>query len=142
MDAAALAQVVLAAAAGTRGPGALSVLARYERWRKTRVALIAPPSTFDRLLAHVPARCRVAQRGLSWVNRSRSCGAFFIRRALGMSGDCRRRRAGRIVQGAALWRHHLPAPSGVTATGSGPPPRAHEAFPTSAMAWVVKVTGR
>jgi hypothetical protein len=29
----------------------------------------------------------VAQRGLSWVNRSQELRRFFIRRALGMSGE-------------------------------------------------------
>jgi hypothetical protein len=43
---------------------------------------------FDRLLAHgAGPLARVAQRGLSWVNRSQELRRFFIYRALGMSGE-------------------------------------------------------
>jgi 2-octaprenylphenol hydroxylase len=89
MDAAALAQLVLAAAAEREDPGALSVLRAYERWRKSEVALMSTAiEAFDRLLAHGSGPvARVAQRGLSWVNRSQELRRFFIRRALGMSGE-------------------------------------------------------
>src|SRR5207244_9894743 len=53
MDAAALAQLVLAGAAEREDPGALSVLRAYERWRKSEVALMSTAiEAFDRLLAH------------------------------------------------------------------------------------------
>jgi 2-octaprenylphenol hydroxylase len=70
-------------------PGALSVLRAYERWRKSEVALMSTAiDAFDRLLAHGSGPlARVAQRGLSWVNRSQELRRFFIRRALGMSGE-------------------------------------------------------
>src|SRR6266403_1444138 len=89
MDAAALAQLVLAAAAEREDPGALSVLRAYERWRKSEVALMSTAiEAFDRLLAHGSGPvARVAQRGLTWVNRSQELRRFFIRRALGMSGE-------------------------------------------------------
>jgi len=89
MDAAALAQLVLAAAAEREDPGALSVLRAYERWRKSEVALMSTAiEAFDRLLAHGSGPvARVAQRGLSWVNRSQELRRLFIRRALGMSGE-------------------------------------------------------
>jgi 2-octaprenylphenol hydroxylase len=89
MDAAALAQLVLAAAAEREDPGALGVLRAYERWRKSEVALMSTAiEAFDRLLAHGSGPvARVAQRGLSWVNRSQELRRFFIRRALGMSGE-------------------------------------------------------
>ncbi len=89
MDAAALAQLVLAAAAEREDPGALSVLRAYERWRKSEVALMSTAiEAFDRLLAHGSGPvARVAQRGLAWVNRSQELRRFFIRRALGMSGE-------------------------------------------------------
>jgi len=89
MDAAALAQLVLAAAGEREDPGALSVLRAYERWRKSEVALMSTAiDAFDRLLAHGSGPlARVAQRGLSWVNRSQELRRFFIRRALGMSGE-------------------------------------------------------
>ena len=89
MDAAALAQLVLAAAGEREDPGALGVLRAYERWRKSEVALMSTAiDAFDRLLAHGSGPlARVAQRGLSWVNRSQELRRFFIRRALGMSGE-------------------------------------------------------
>jgi len=89
MDAAALAQLVLAAAAEREDPGALGVLRAYERWRKSEVALMSTAiEAFDRLLAHGSGPlARVAQRGLAWVNRSQELRRFFIRRALGMSGE-------------------------------------------------------
>ena len=89
MDAAALAQLVLAAAGEREDPGALSVLRAYERWRKSEVALIGTAiEAFDRLLAHGQGPiARLAQHGLAWVNRSEELRRFFIRRALGMSGE-------------------------------------------------------
>ncbi|HXO16393.1 MAG TPA: FAD-dependent monooxygenase [Steroidobacteraceae bacterium] len=89
MDAAALAQLVLAAAGQREDPGALGVLRAYERWRKSEVALMSTAiDSFDRLLAHGSGPlARVAQRGLSWVNRSQELRRLFIRRALGMSGE-------------------------------------------------------
>ena len=89
MDAAALAQLVLAAAGRREDPGALGVLRAYERWRKSEVALMSTAiDAFDRLLAHGSGPiARVAQRGLSWVNRSQELRRLFIRRALGLSGE-------------------------------------------------------
>src|SRR6202140_5370649 len=86
VDAAALAQLVLAAAGQREDPGALGVLRAYERWRKSEVALMSTAiDAFDRLLAHgLGPLARGAQRGLSWVNRSQELRRFFIRRALGM----------------------------------------------------------
>ncbi|GAC1454903.1 MAG: FAD-dependent 2-octaprenylphenol hydroxylase [Steroidobacteraceae bacterium] len=89
LDAAALAQLVLAARADGEDPGALGVLRRYERWRKSEVALMsAAIDGFDRLLAHgTGPLARVAQRGLSWVNGAPELRRAFSRRALGMSGE-------------------------------------------------------
>jgi 2-octaprenylphenol hydroxylase len=89
LDAAALAQQVTAAAASREDPGALRVLRAYERWRKSEIAGMALAiDTFDRLLAHgAGPLARLAQRGLSWVNRSQELRRFFIHRALGMSGE-------------------------------------------------------
>jgi 2-polyprenylphenol 6-hydroxylase len=89
LDAAALAQQVAAAVAAREDPGALGVLRAYERWRKSEVALMsAAIDAFDRLLAHGSGPvARVAQRGLAWVNRSQELRRFFIRRALGTSGE-------------------------------------------------------
>jgi 2-polyprenylphenol 6-hydroxylase len=89
LDAAALAQLVLAAATRGEDPGALGVLRAYERWRKSEVAIMATAiDVFDRLLAHGSGPlAQLAQRGLSWVNRSQELRRFFIRRALGLSGE-------------------------------------------------------
>jgi 2-octaprenylphenol hydroxylase len=89
LDAAALAQLVAGAAAAREDPGALSVLRAYERWRKSEVAFMSTAiEAFDRLLAHGQGPvARLAQHGLAWVNRSQELRRFFIRRALGMSGE-------------------------------------------------------
>ena len=89
LDAAALAEQVQAAVAAREDPGALRVLRAYERWRKSEVAAMALSiDTFDRLLAHgAGPLARLAQRGLSWVNASQELRRFFIRRALGLSGE-------------------------------------------------------
>ena len=88
-DAAALAQLVLAAADGREDPGALRVLRAYERWRRSEVALMSTAiDAFDRWLAHGSGPvARVAQHGLGWVNRSQELRRFFIRRALGVTGE-------------------------------------------------------
>ena len=89
LDAAALAQCVLEGAARGEDPGALALLRPYERWRKSEVALMAGAiEVFDRLLAHGAGPvARLAQAGLGLVNRSQEVRRFFIRRALGTSGE-------------------------------------------------------
>lgn len=89
LDAGALAQEVVGALARREDPGSLGVLRAYERWRKSEVAIMAASiDTFDRLLAHGTGPvARLAQRGLGWVNRSQELRRFFIRRALGVSGE-------------------------------------------------------
>jgi 2-polyprenylphenol 6-hydroxylase len=88
-DAAALAQLVLAATSAREDPGAFAVLRAYERWRRSEVALMSTAiDAFDRWLAHgAGPLARVAQHGLAWVNRSQEARRFFIRRALGTSGE-------------------------------------------------------
>jgi len=89
LDAAALAQLVLAAVARREDPGALGVLRAYERWRRSEVAAMATAiDAFDRLLAHGRGPvAHLAQRGLSWLNGRPELRRFFIRRALGLSGE-------------------------------------------------------
>ena len=89
LDAAALADLVLTAGAEGEDPGALGVLRRYERWRKSEVALMSSAiDGFDRFLAHGSGPlARLAQQGLSWVNGAPELRRVFIRRALGMSGE-------------------------------------------------------
>jgi 2-polyprenylphenol 6-hydroxylase len=89
LDAAALAQLVAAAAMQREDPGSLSVLRAYERWRKSEVALMGSAiDGFDRLLSHGDGPLsRLARQGLGFVNRSQELRRFFIRRALGMTGE-------------------------------------------------------
>ena len=89
LDAGALVQEVAAAVARREDPGSLGVLRAYERWRKSEVAVMAASiDAFDRLLAHgTGPLARLAQHGLAWVNRSQELRRFFIRRALGVSGE-------------------------------------------------------
>jgi 2-octaprenylphenol hydroxylase len=89
LDAAALAQLVVAAAGRREDSGSLGVLRAYERWRKSEVALMgAAIDTFDRVLSHgAGPLARLARQGLGLVNRSEELRRFFIRRALGVTGE-------------------------------------------------------
>lgn len=89
LDAAALAELVLDARREREDPGALRVLRRYERWRKSEVAFMSTAiSAFDRFLAHGSGPIsRLAQRGLGLVNRSQEIKRFFVSRALGVAGE-------------------------------------------------------
>ena len=89
LDAAALAEVVAGGVRRREDPGALALLRAYERWRRSEVALMAGAiEVFDRLLAHgTGPLARLAQAGLTGVNRSQELRRFFIRRALGTSGE-------------------------------------------------------
>jgi 2-octaprenylphenol hydroxylase len=89
LDAAALAELILAARREREDPGALRVLRRYERWRKSEVAFMSTAITaFDRFLAHGSGPIsRLAQRGLGLVNRSQEIKRFFVSRALGVAGE-------------------------------------------------------
>ena len=89
LDAAALAEVIAEGRAEKEDPGALRVLRKYERWRKSEVAFIGGAiDAFDRYLAHGSGSLAgLAQRGMGWVNRSPELKKFFVRRALGVSGE-------------------------------------------------------
>jgi 2-polyprenylphenol 6-hydroxylase len=86
LDAATLADLIIAARAECEDPGALRVLRRYERWRKSETEIMSTAiDAFDRFLAHGSGPIsRLAQRGLGWINRSQEAKRFFIRRALGL----------------------------------------------------------
>jgi 2-octaprenylphenol hydroxylase len=89
LDAAALAELILVARREREDPGALRVLRRYERWRKSEVAFMSTAiRAFDRFLAHGSGPIsRLAQRGLGLVNRSQEIKRFFVSRALGVAGE-------------------------------------------------------
>jgi 2-octaprenylphenol hydroxylase len=89
LDAATLAELIRAACDAGEDPGALGVLRRYERWRKSETELMrAAIDAFERLLAHGTGPiAQLAQRGLGWVNQSRELKRLFMARALGLSGE-------------------------------------------------------
>jgi 2-octaprenylphenol hydroxylase len=89
LDAAVLAELLLEARREREDPGALRVLRRYERWRKSEVAFMSSAiDAFDRFLAHGRGPIsRMAQKGLGWVNRSHELKRFFVSRALGTAGE-------------------------------------------------------
>jgi 2-octaprenylphenol hydroxylase len=89
LDAATLAQLILDARSEREDPGALRVLRKYERWRKSEVAFMSTAiDAFDRFLAHGSGPLsRLAQRGLGWVNRSQEIKRLFVNRALGVAGE-------------------------------------------------------
>ena len=89
LDAAALAQTLIDARVEKEDVGAQRVLRKYERWRKSEVAFIGTAiDAFDRVLSHGSGPIsRLAQQGLTWVNRSQEIKRFFIGRALGLSGE-------------------------------------------------------
>lgn len=87
LDAAALAEAL--AAAGGEDPGALRVLRRYERWRRSENELMsAAMDVFNRFLAsgRDPA-ARLARRALGWVETSAALKRLFVDRAMGLAGD-------------------------------------------------------
>jgi 2-octaprenylphenol hydroxylase len=89
LDAAALAEILLAGRREREDPGALRLLRRYERWRKSESQILSTAiDGFDRLLAHGHGPVsRLAQRGLGWVNSLPEIKRVFIRRALGIEGE-------------------------------------------------------
>jgi 2-octaprenylphenol hydroxylase len=89
LDAAALADVIRAGIAGGEDPGALRILRRYERWRRSENELMsAAIDAFDRLLARGSGRIAdLAQRGMPWVGRSGLLKRAFIERAMGLAGE-------------------------------------------------------
>ena len=89
LDAAALVELIEDAQAAGEDPGAQRILRRYERWRRSENEVMAfAIDLFNRVLAHGSGPLsRLAQRGLSWVNRNAEIKRLFIERALGISGE-------------------------------------------------------
>lgn len=89
LDAAVLSEVIIDARAEKEDPGAMRVLRKYERWRKSEIAFISGAiDAFDRFLAHGSGPvAKLAQQGLGWVNRNPELKRFFVGRALGVTGD-------------------------------------------------------
>ncbi len=89
LDAAALADVLADGIASREDPGALRLLRRYERWRRSENELMSTAiDAFDRLLARGSGQIAVlAQRGMPWVGRSGIVKRAFIERAMGLAGE-------------------------------------------------------
>jgi 2-octaprenylphenol hydroxylase len=89
LDAAALAEVVLDAAAGRRDIGAAWVLRRYERWRKgENIGMIAVTGGFKYLFGNDwPVVSQLRAAGLSLTDRLGPAKNLIMRRAAGLTGD-------------------------------------------------------
>ena len=88
LDAAALAEVLEPAVAGREDPGALRLLRRYERWRKSdNEAMGTAMDLFNRYLAFGDGSLGGwAARGIDLVGRSPLLRRPFAERALGLAG--------------------------------------------------------
>lgn len=89
LDAAVLAELVAEASAEREDLGALRVLRRYERWRKSDNEVMSlAMDLFNRFLAFGGEGAeRVLQRGLGLVGRSALLRRPFAERALGLAGE-------------------------------------------------------
>jgi 2-octaprenyl-6-methoxyphenol hydroxylase len=98
-DVAALAELAVDALRLGLDPGALSVLQRYERWRRfDSLALIAITDGLNRLFANDVLPLKLAREwGLGLVNRAPPLKRFFMRHAMGLVGDLPR-----LMRGEAL----------------------------------------
>jgi len=89
LDAAALAEVLLDAAAGEKDIGAHLVLRRYERWRKgSNLSMIAVTGGFRYLFGNdLPVVSQLRNVGLDLTNAVTPMKNFIMRRASGLEGD-------------------------------------------------------
>lgn len=89
LDAAVLAEELLAALARGERLADPRVLSRYERRRMPHnLALMAAMEGFERLFQADPLPLRLLRNtGLKWVDHSAAAKALFVRQALGLSGD-------------------------------------------------------
>jgi 2-octaprenylphenol hydroxylase len=89
LDAAVLAEELLAAQARNERLADLRVLSRYERRRMPyNLALMAAMEGFERLFQADPLPLRwLRNTGLKWVEQTPEAKALFVRQALGLSGD-------------------------------------------------------
>ncbi len=98
-DIAALAEVLLQAHAHNQDIGELSVLRRYERWRKAdNVVVMAAMDGFKRLFSNDIGPLKLLRNvGLTLADRAGPAKNMMMRRALGLSGDLPR-----LARGLAL----------------------------------------
>ena len=98
-DCAALAQVLVEAVRLGEDPGAMTVLARYERWRRLdNIAVAAATDAFNRLFTNDNPVIRAARNlGMSVVNRIGPARRLFMTEAGGALGDLPR-----LLKGEAI----------------------------------------
>lgn len=98
-DVAALAEVVAAARRRGLDPGAASLLAGYQRWRRVDTAMLAAATDgLNRLFSNDNPMLRVGRDlGLGLVNRMPALRRAFIREAAGLSGDLPRLMRGQAI---------------------------------------------
>ncbi len=89
LDAAALAEVLLDAAANQKDIGAHAVLRRYERWRKgDNLAMVSITGGFRYLFSNdMPMVSQLRNTGLNLTNAVTPVKNFIMRRASGLEGD-------------------------------------------------------
>jgi 2-octaprenylphenol hydroxylase len=89
LDAAALAEVVMAATQRGKDPGSLAVLRRYERWRRgDNLLMMMTMDGINRVFSNTRLPLlRLRNLGLSLVNRSAVTRRQFMRHAMGLGGD-------------------------------------------------------
>jgi 2-octaprenylphenol hydroxylase len=89
LDAAALAEVIVAARQDDRDPGALRVLRRYERWRRgENLLMMSAMDVINRTFSNAQSPLgSLRNLGLSLANRSGTLRRLFMRHAMGLSGD-------------------------------------------------------
>ena len=89
LDAAALAEVIVAARQRGKDPGSLAVLRRYERWRRgDNLLMMMAMDGINQVFSNtrVPLQ-RLRNLGLSLVNRSTVARRQFMKHAMGLGGD-------------------------------------------------------
>jgi 2-octaprenylphenol hydroxylase len=89
LDAAALAEVLLKAHGQGRDPGSLSVLRRYERWRRgDNLMMMSAMDAFNLLFSNTRSPLRWTRNlGLSMMNRANPAKDSLMRHAMGLAGD-------------------------------------------------------
>lgn len=89
LDAAVLAEVLIDADSAGRDIGSVSILRRYERWRKgDNLAMLAVTDGLKRLFGNsMEALARVRNLGLDVTDSVRPVKNMFMRRAAGLEGD-------------------------------------------------------
>jgi 2-octaprenylphenol hydroxylase len=89
LDAAALAEVILAARREDRDPGGMPVLRRYERWRRgDNLMMMSAMDAFNQLFSNNQPTLRWTRNlGLSMMNRANPAKDSLMRHAMGLAGD-------------------------------------------------------